>query len=65
MSESLYQGLVPGRHVQFQDEQGDGDREDPVGECLQTAGGQEAALTACVLSGPAAGDGRAAQFPPY
>jgi len=51
MFQALHQWLVPGRYVEFQDEQGDGDREDAVGEGLQTAGGQETAGIAGALSG--------------
>jgi hypothetical protein len=46
MFQSLHQWLVPGRHVEFYDEQGDGDREDAVGEGLQAGGGQEAVVIA-------------------
>ena len=65
MFESLQQCFVAGRHVQFQDEQGDGDREDAVGEGLQTVGGQVAAVGALAVGRRGAGDGRSAQFPPY
>jgi hypothetical protein len=43
MFERPYQHLAPAGHVEFQDEQGDGDRENAIRERLQTAGGQQAA----------------------
>ena len=65
MFEPLHQRLVSGRHVQFQDEQGDGDREDAIRECFETSGGQKVLVAIRVLSGCGCADGRTAQLPPY
>jgi hypothetical protein len=63
--ESLDQYLVSGGYVEFYDEQGDGDREDTIGECFETRGGQQVLVTIYALSGCGCADGRSAQFPSY
>ena len=55
MFESPWRGLLPGRHVEFQDEQGDGDREDAVGAGLQAAGGQLSVPVPSAAAAPSAG----------
>jgi hypothetical protein len=56
--------LLPGRHVQFQDKQGNSDREDAIGERLKTASGQKEVPIIYSTSRRGA-DRSAAQFPPY
>jgi len=51
--------------VQFYDEQGDGDRENAIGECFETSGGQKVLVTVYTLGRCGGGDGCAAQSPPY
>jgi hypothetical protein len=63
--ESFDQYLVSGGYVEFDDEQGDGDREDTIGECFETSGGQQVLVTIYALNRCGCTDGRSAQSPPY
>jgi hypothetical protein len=64
MFEPIDQYMAPGGHLQFYDEQGEGDREDTIGECFETSRGQQVLVTVYALSRCGDADGRATQYPP-